>query len=219
MGYNYPAWKFFSKCLKKTMGDDYKGKEMLEYGCQELKGEIRKKFKYNTAKGYFSSIGFNHVSIDKKGCHRSLRMDLRKPFPEEFYNRFDIITNSGTTEHVKPLESQYHCFENIHNCAKVGCVMFHVLPGPSLYKGHCRVYYKKKFFHDLAKLNNYKIIHIEAIKKRPTILVFGVCFVKMEDTQFCESKNKFLKNMVWIDKETYLKHRKNKRKYLHGRNK
>jgi len=37
--------------------------------------------------------------------------------PEDFHNRFDLVTNFGTTEHVF---DQVRCFRTMHDAAKVG---------------------------------------------------------------------------------------------------
>ncbi len=166
-----------------------------------------------SAKGYFRSIGIEHVSIDKVACHKALKLDLRKPLDKKFHNYFDIVTNSGTTEHIKPLEGQYEAFKNIHVCAKKGAIILHILPTVKKYLGHCQAYYSYDFFRNLAKLNNYEIIALEDVKNRETIRWIGVCYRKLEDNDFTVNKKEFFKGLTWVDKETFKKHRKNKKKY------
>ena len=86
---------------------------------------------------------------------------MSKPIDKnEWTNHFDVITNFGTTEHVRPHERQYECFKNAHMCTKVGGVMIHVVPEVGTFKGHCPCYYSIKFFKQLAEDNFYKIVDI-----------------------------------------------------------
>jgi len=231
MGFNTFQWKFINKCFTKSgllkqnnklpkygiilNNEVFYGKQMLELGCQEIRTVVRNRLQSKgTAKSYFKSIGIKHVSMDIKGCHRSKKFDLREPIPYQYYNKFDIITNSGTTEHIIPLEGQYQTFKNIHLCAKVGSVMIHILPGIGDYYGHCQVYYKNKFFKVLAELNDYEIVLLEPIKNRKTFVWIGICMIKKSDNEFTTDKTNFFKHIQWIKKSLYKKHKKNKNKYM-----
>jgi hypothetical protein len=231
MGYNKPQWKFVNKSFREVCflkdnlklpkaniilkDENYYGKEMLELGCQQIREELKRSLRSKSnAISYFRSIGIRDVSIDIKGCNYSKIVDLRKPIDEKYHNKFDIITNSGTTEHIIPLNGQYQAFKNIHMCAKKGAVIIHILPGIGKYYGHCQTYYDYKFFKQLAKLNNYKIILLEPVKNRKTFLWIGVCFIKKENNNFSEDKNSFYQYIQFIDKKEVKKHKKNKKKYM-----
>ena len=167
MGLSRKQWEFTEKYLKSLLGGDYDGKEMLELGCQEVKHNLKRKFeregildkskKKRSAKSFFTKLGFNVISIDRVKCFSAIRMDLREPFPNNFINRFDIVTNYGTTEHVQPLSYQYQTFKNLHDCLKVGGIFIHVVPGFKSRSSHSKINYGKKFFPELARRNNYKI--------------------------------------------------------------
>jgi hypothetical protein len=217
MGYNWPQWFFLRRCMKKIIKDDIKDKQMLELGCQIIRQSVRESihWKKKTSKSYFKSIGFKVVSIDISGCCGSKVVDLRHPIREDFYNKFDIVTNSGTTEHVLPLEGQYDAFRNIHLCTKVGGIMWHFLPEKKKYLGHCQIYYNMDFFYQLALLNSYKIIEICNAKKRKTTSWIGSCFIKEKDIEFTSDRNKFFSNIHYVKKEKVKKHRKNKNKYFY----
>lgn len=97
--------------------------------------------------------------------HGSNVCDLTKPDQFSRWNNwFDIITNSGTTEHVEPFESQYECFNIIHDCVKVGGVSIHLVPDidelnqHKSWLGHSSFYYSKSFFEMLAIECGYEII-------------------------------------------------------------
>jgi len=231
MGFNVPQWKFVNKCFVSTgllsqnkklpkfgtilENENYYGKKMLELGCQEIRRLVKERLlSKGTSRSYFKSIGIKHTSIDKKGCHRSHKKDLTIPLGEDYYNRFDIVTNSGTTEHIVPLKGQYPAFKNIHLCTKVEGIMLHILPGIGKYYGHCQTYYDKRFFKMLAKLNNYDIVLMENVKKRKNFIWTGVCFRKKEDNKFTTNENDLLKYLQWINKKVMKNHRKNRNKYL-----
>ena len=215
---------------ERNVEENYFGKKMLELGCQEIRKTVKLRLLGNDvmtnshfrplahggiiAKSYFDHIGIETTSVDKTACYNSLKLDLRNPIRKDFYNYFDIITNSGTTEHVKPFRCQYETFKNIHLCAKKGGIMLHILPGISKYYGHCQTYYDYEFFKVMAELNDYEIILMEDIKKRKTTLWIGVCFRKNKNNNFNLDKEIFFKHLEWIDKKIHLKHRNKKSKYF-----
>jgi len=233
MGFNNYQWEFLNKSFRATslltheeqlpqagielQEENYYGKDMLELGCQQIRDSVKKRLKSkSTARSYFRSIGIKDISIDIKGCLFSRAVDLREPMNKKYYNKFDIITNVGTTEHIVPLESQYQAFKNIHMCAKKGATIVHILPGIGSYYGHCQTYYDYNFFKKLAKSNNYEVALIEPVKDRKTFLWIGVCFIKMEDNEFSKDKSSFFKYIEFIDKIKVKKHRKNKSRYMDG---
>ncbi len=231
MGFNRPQWKFVNKSFRETnllvsheklpkagvklKDEGYYGKEMLELGCQQIRDLVRNSLESKaTSRSYFRSIGIHDISIDIKGCNRSRVVDLRNPIKESYHNKFDIITNSGTTEHIVPLPGQYQAFKNIHMCAKKGAAMIHILPGRGTYYGHCQTYYDYTFFKELARLNNYEIILLEPVKQRKSFLWIGACMIKMEDNNFSDDKKNFFKNIQFVSKKEMKRHKKNKKKYM-----
>ena len=110
-----------------------------------------------TAKCYFESRGFDHVSIDINGAYGALPLDLRKPFPKSFYDQFDVITNFGTIEHV--IDNQYQVFKNIHDAAKIGSLIIHQLPVNNY--GHGYWSYPETFFEIMAVYSGYKILDMQ----------------------------------------------------------
>lgn len=99
-----------------------------------------------------------HISIDLNGMFGSLIIDLCLPIPIKLLNRFNLITDFGTIEHIN---NQYQVFKNVHNmCIKDG-VMIHTIPTLKYWKDHCLYFYSKEFFIELARLCNYKILGLE----------------------------------------------------------
>jgi hypothetical protein len=215
MGYSQVTWRIFNRYLKNAgflkgkklpVGDtliedeSYFGKEMLELGCQVFRA-VRvyhpSRYPDNYSRfscDYFNSIGIRCLSVDLKKCGVSMVLDLRDPLPEYFHNRFDIVSNSGTTEHVETLEGQYEAFKNLHNCVKENGIMIHFVP----IKEKCDVkhspfFYTCKFFEVLAKLNNYEIIGIEEYNRAKTEYYCAVCLRKKDSNNFTEDKEEFFK--------------------------
>ena len=173
MGYAPHNIHFTEENIKKVFPDP-KGLKILELGDQEIRylddfiysfpdqGEIEHR---KSAKDYFIEQGYDHTSVDLKGLRGSEIRDLRNP--EEFldwHDTFDILTNSGTTEHVEPRDSQYECFSIIHDVVKVGGIFVHILPDADqmlkygYWADHCNIYYNSIFFEELAYLCEYKIL-------------------------------------------------------------
>jgi len=130
-----------------------------------------------------------HISIDWNGMYDSLPIDLCFPVPEELLNRFHLITDFGTIEHV---DNQYQVFKNTHDiCTKNG-IMIHILPTLNYWKFHCRYFYTKEFFLKLAELCKYKTLDLKEgnccdppIFKRDLIYV---AFLKLNNNKFTSEK-------------------------------
>lgn len=197
MGYNVYQWDFLKSCLEKYVPED-KGTWMLELGNQRIKRPVLKRdgLTSDVSKDYFIREGFNHVSFDINENDGAINIDLSKDMSRtEFFNKFDVITNSGTTEHVEPYKRQYECFRNIHRCAKVGGLFIHIVPEAGGFKDHCQNYYTLQFFEDLAKANNYDILELDRhVKSNGSACL--VCLKKKEDNIFCENKKEILKNII-----------------------
>lgn len=96
-----------------------------------------------------------HVSIDLYGEDGALPLDLSIPFPERFYNAFEIVTNGGTSEHV---DNQFECWRNIHKCLKLNGFLLSTSPEKYKYnKDHCDWFCDVNFFEVFAQRLGYKI--------------------------------------------------------------
>ena len=217
MGYNLHQWDFLNKNMERYISD-YEGKWMLEFGNQRLKQSVLDdlKIKDHVAKHYFQNVGFNHISIDLNGEYGSLPINLgKKIIKPELIDKFDVVTNSGTTEHVEPYESQYEAFYNIHACGKKGSLFFHMVPEAGGLVDHCQNYYTINFFERLSEENNYEILSLYSHKIKTGNLVFA-CLRKNEDNIFCEDRDKVLKHII---KKRYskkaLREFKRKKTYRH----
>jgi hypothetical protein len=147
--------KFFSYLEKSD--------SVLELGNQTFVRECVDKYQdhllgytnLTPVKKFVESLSKKHVSIDITGLDGSLALDLND---DEIYinDKFDLITNFGTTEHVEP--NQFQVFKHIHNLCKIDGIMIHEVPVYGHWPNHCRFYYDDNFFIYLSEKNNYDII-------------------------------------------------------------
>lgn len=191
MGLKTLYLRFIESSIEQVFGGNVTGLRMLELGDQII-GE--QNITEETGKEYFTNRGFEHVSVDINGLHGAIARDLTKP--EEFqhwHGLWDVLTNSGTTEHVEPFESQYECFGIIHDCIKVGGIAIHLVPDVhecderGVWKNHCRYYYSASFFELLASECKYEVLSNTLINGLRCVAVR-----KTEDVPFMGNRAKFL---------------------------
>ena len=195
MGLNKLYLQFIESSIEQVFGKDNLGRRMLELGDQLIDDpDIVEK----TGKDYFRNRGYEHVSVDINGLHGAIIRDLTKK--EQFYDwhgMWDIITNSGTTEHIEPFESQYDCFNILHDCLRVGGIAIHLLPDVDehdkhdAWKNHCRYYYSRSFFEVLAKECEYELL--------ANVVINGLrCTAvrKAKDLPFMKDRSKFLEQIA-----------------------
>jgi SAM-dependent methyltransferase len=109
--------------------------------------------------GYFGELltacGFDYRSIDLINGFNTVLLDLNIHFaPEELRDRFDLVTNFGTTEH---LINQLLAMKTVHDVTKPGGIIYHDLP-MSGYLRHGYFLYTPVLFNDLAAANGYRIV-------------------------------------------------------------
>jgi hypothetical protein len=199
MGLRLSYINFINSGIEKVYGSNTKGLKMLELGDQVVKKKSG--LSERTGKEYFTNLGYDHTSVDLNGNRGSLIKDLTKSTDfEEWTSYFDILTNSGTTEHVEPFDNQYDCFKILHDCVKIGGLMIHLIPDiepldQGHFANHCNYYYSEKFFNDLALNCNYTILE-------NTIMDNLRCAVLIKNSNnFWQDKDSFLKNINIIPME------------------
>jgi hypothetical protein len=181
---------YILECVTSELGE-LAGKRMLELGDQTIGADD---IPETTGKEYYENRGVQHTSFDLNSKHGSLPVDLSQPIQDpQWRGAFDIITNSGTSEHVEPLDSQYDCFMNIHDCLKVGGISIHLVPDfdeleqRGYWENHCNNYYTHKFFNLLAELNGYTLVSSKVING-----LRCVCLRKTSHAAFTESREELL---------------------------
>jgi len=154
---------------------------MVELGNQVLKGIG------GTAKDYFESIGVDHVSIDTNGKNGALPLDLQQEIKDKsLINTFDVLTNFGTTEHVK---SQYICWLNIHNLVKQNGIFIHLVPRTGHWRSHGDHKYSLEVFEKLVNSCGYEILE-NFVRKSPSHGKDFICcsMIKRRNNEFVSNK-------------------------------
>lgn len=105
----------------------------------------------------YTLMGLEYNSIDTDGKFDALPIDLNfDDVPEPHRNKYDFVTNFGTSEHVA---NQLNCFKVVHDLTKLGGYMFHEVPFTGCVN-HGLFTYTPKFFWMLCKSNFYEYTHM-----------------------------------------------------------
>ena len=170
-----------------------KGIHMAELGNQKL---VYQDY-YGPAKKYFEGRGINHFSFDLNKKDGAIPIDLSKPVDKKWVGLFDIITNSGTTEHIT--NSQVEVFTNIHNICKVGGYILHSVPMNGCWKGHSPHKYTKGFIEALCEANGYEVLFNGTTHRwKGEYNILGLCR-KVKDQEFVVSES-WLNEITTTDK-------------------
>jgi SAM-dependent methyltransferase len=144
----------FSISLLEGVIKEFHPKNVCELGAQNLYNQPKLPAPY--ANEFYEAIGIEYTCIDLSVENNCLVLDLSKPIPEGLYNKFDLVTNFGTSEHVSDL---YECFKNIHNLCRVGGIIVCENPKTGNWPGHGFHYLTLPFYPELSFLNEYKLIN------------------------------------------------------------
>ena len=198
MGLRKSHLEYFFEMFKLAGYEKFDGLKICELGNQTLRSSGSEYGISNgipackTGKELFTCFGFQHTSIDVNGEDGALQIDLTKPIQDpKLLSNFDIITNSGTTEHVS---DQFECFKNLHNICKERGLFIHMVPsvkyknrdpltGASIFHG--RYNYDFDFFRGLSLACGYKILDERIIRG-----LVSVTMQKTSDNHFT-SKQQF----------------------------
>jgi hypothetical protein len=105
-------------------------------------------------------LEFNYFSVDLDESFDSLFIDLNyDEIPHEEREKYQIVTNFGTTEHVV---NQLQAFKIIHDLTNAKGIMIHNVPTQG-YQTHGLINYNPKFFWTLARSNNYEWIFADYV--------------------------------------------------------
>jgi hypothetical protein len=103
----------------------------------------------------FKYCGFSYKALDIFDGDEVLLFDLNIESPgPELIEKFDLVTNFGTTEHII---NQYKSFKTIHELTRPGGLIYHDLPLGG-YHTHGYFNYNPLFFQHLAEANQYQVI-------------------------------------------------------------
>ena len=117
-----------------------------------------------STKDFLLCVGYDEYhSIDINGAYDSFKFDLNKNIYKfyGFEEKFDLVINNGTGEHVF---NQYSFFLNFHNLTKKNGLMLNILPFVD-WINHGFYNFNPIFFADLAASNSYKILKISLVNR------------------------------------------------------
>ena len=108
-----------------------------------------------SSKFFYELLGIKeYTSIDINGEYNSIPHDLNKPFTDETkFNKFDIVTDYGSCEHVFNVGE---CYRTLHNLLKPNGLM---IIDQALLKGNGYFKFDETFIEGIATANGYKILY------------------------------------------------------------
>jgi hypothetical protein len=108
-----------------------------------------------SSESFWTALGMERTAFDL--TDGAVRLDLNvDEVPRSMHGAFDLVINTGTTEHVA---NQKNAFAVIHDLCRVGGVMYHELPAGGAID-HGLISYQPKFFHRLANCNHYEQLFV-----------------------------------------------------------
>jgi len=115
--------------------------------------EIGKKLGWVTSDTFFKSLGISELlTIDIPGCEHEpdLLHDLNQPLPGHFLNRFNLILDPGTMEHVFDIKTG---LTNIVRALKVGGIIIQQVPVYSYNGGYYSI--NPNVLNDFYRINGF----------------------------------------------------------------
>ena len=124
---------------------------------------------------YFKNV-FSHLNItniDLNGKNGSLALNLSEIIPSEYHNKFDVVTNFGTSEHVS---NQYSVWKNIFLLLKPNGIVISEIPYIHNWPNHCKYYVTDTTFESMnadfsivsksfTKWERDGLLHLSVLKK------------------------------------------------------
>jgi SAM-dependent methyltransferase len=106
-------------------------------------------------RGFFGRLGFSEVkSLDRSDFEGAdFIADLNLPLPVELHDRFDVVLNGGTLEHIFHVPN---VLSNVHRLLKVGGRVIHIAPASNQID-HGFYCFSPTLFHDYYTANRYEI--------------------------------------------------------------
>lgn len=119
------------------------------------KSEIERLANGGLTSGLLKACGFKYSAIDIFDAEGTILFDLNREEPSpEMRNRYDLVTNFGTTEHII---NQYLAFKTVHEMTKPGGLIYHELPLGGFHM-HGYFSYNPLLFMQVAAANQYEIV-------------------------------------------------------------
>ena len=162
--------------MNQDVYDSLKKDDVFDFSLKKnviILGELESKCKEH--RGYLKDIlrknGWTAMSIDMSEKYpEALKIDLAKPIPIDMKEKFDLLLDFGTGEHIR---DQNIYWKNCHELVRKGGKRIHALPYVGSWKNHCVFRYTTDFFKKLSEYFEYDIIRIEKIGMIERELVYA----------------------------------------------
>jgi hypothetical protein len=119
------------------------------------KAELERLADGGLTSGLLKACGYKYSAIDIFDAEGTILFDLNREEPSaDMRNRYDIVTNFGTTEHII---NQYLAFKTMHEMTKPGGIIYHELPLAGFHM-HGYFSYNPLLFMQVAEANHYEIV-------------------------------------------------------------
>jgi hypothetical protein len=106
---------------------------------------------------FWAALGFEYAALDFDGHRESIAIDLnRDSVPAQFAGAFDLVVNTGTTEHIA---NQDNSFRVIHDLTRKGGVTYHEVPAGMT--DHGLINYNPRFFWKMRDANDYEVLSMK----------------------------------------------------------
>jgi hypothetical protein len=130
------------------------GGEVLISGVQDIDEPSRKFFNGKRVSDLFASRGFRPLEVDFDDPRAGLVHDLSKPFNESMKNRFSVVFDIGTIEHVADTIS---VLKNYFTSLRVGGLVFLLTPIRG-YFDHGFHTFSEEFVVGVFEMNGFEIL-------------------------------------------------------------
>ncbi len=108
-----------------------------------------------TARDVFAAAGFEYICCDVDQRPGTVYIDFNDlAFDRALYNKFDLVMNAGTTEH---LSNPVAAFFLMHQLCRRGGLLFNEVPF-SGWTNHGLNNLTAKFWHSLRWMNSYRVL-------------------------------------------------------------
>lgn len=127
-----------------------------------------------SSKKFYEDLGFSdYSSIDINNEHGAIPLDLNDELKDEkLFNKFDVVTDFGSCEHVFNVSE---CYKTIHKILKVNGL---IIITQAVSRGNGYFLYDRSFLDGIVAANNYDILYSSYI------VTTGTKTASMSDKQF-----------------------------------
>jgi hypothetical protein len=145
---------------------------------------------------YFKDVfsNLNITSFDINGENGAVKLNLSNDVSNNYWNQYDVVTNFGTTEHVK---DQHTCWKNIFNMTKPGGIVISEIPKKENWKGHCKYFFDESTFESLSK--DFKILDIQDVHYSGSGNLIYCVLEKIHSDSFKTTESEFMSTMEIIE--------------------